>query len=139
MKQLFPYGKPVTGDDLIDREEIIGEIVRDVQGGQSLILASPRRYGKSSVVLESLARLSRMGLLTGYVDLFEKSSLSEFAEGIIETVLSNQTSRAKEILRMIKTNIGEFLRNIQFRHIWEDNEIVLSLGSKTQYQMALMD
>lgn len=57
MKELFEYGKPVTGDDLTDREEIVEEIVRNIKGGQSLILVAPRRYGKTSVILEAISRL----------------------------------------------------------------------------------
>ena len=57
MKELFAYGKPVTGDDLIDREEIVEEIVRNAKRGQSLILVAPRRYGKTSVILEAISRL----------------------------------------------------------------------------------
>jgi len=45
MKQVFPYGQPVTGKELIDREEIIDRTLSDIEGGQSIILASPRRYG----------------------------------------------------------------------------------------------
>ncbi|GAI76111.1 unnamed protein product [marine sediment metagenome] len=52
MKQFFPYGKPVTGKELINREEIIDSTLGDIEGGQSIILASPRRYGKSSIILE---------------------------------------------------------------------------------------
>jgi len=57
VKELFAYGKPVTGDDLIDREEIVEEIVKNAKRGQSLILVAPRRYGKTSVILEAISRL----------------------------------------------------------------------------------
>ena len=57
MKELFDYGKPVTGDDLIDREEIVEEIVKNAKRRQSLILVAPRRYGKTSVILEAISRL----------------------------------------------------------------------------------
>jgi AAA+ ATPase superfamily predicted ATPase len=47
--------KAVSGDDLIDRQEVVEEIVRNAKGGQSLILAAPRRYGKTSVILEAIS------------------------------------------------------------------------------------
>ena len=34
MKELFAYEKPVSGDDLIDRQEVVEEIVRNVKGGK---------------------------------------------------------------------------------------------------------
>ncbi len=139
IKQLFPYGKPVSGKDLVDRKEIISEILYNVRGGQSVILASPRRYGKSSVILESLNQLKKEGYLIGYVDLFEKTSLNEVAEGLVEAVLSNETNRAKDILRMIKTNLTEFVKNIQFKTLWEDYEILLSFGSREVDESKLID
>ncbi len=127
------------GKDLVDRKEIISEIIYNVRGGQSVILASPRRYGKSSVILESLNQLKKEGYLVGYVDLFEKTSLAEVAEGLVEAVLSNETSRAKDILRMIKKNLTEFVKNIKFKTLWEDYEILLSFGSKEVDESKLMD
>ncbi|MDI6794243.1 MAG: ATP-binding protein [bacterium] len=128
MKQIFPYGRPVTGDDLIDRQEIIKDILFDVKGGQSVILVSPRRYGKSSVILETLSHLKKEGFLVGYVDIFEQTSLAEIAEAIVATVLENETSKAKNLIKMIRTSLTDFLKNIQFKHIREDNEILLSFG-----------
>ncbi len=139
IKQLFPYGKPVVGKDLIDRKEIISEIIYNVKGGQSVILASPRRYGKSSVILESLNRLKREGYLVGYIDLFEKTSLTEIAEGLVEAVLSNETSRARDILAMVKKNLSEFVKNVKFKTLWEDYQIILSFGSKEIDESKLID
>jgi len=130
MEQLFPYGKPVVGKDLIDRKEVISEIIYNVKGGQSLILASPRRYGKSSVILESLNRLKREGYSVGYIDLFEKTSLIDIAEGLVETVLLNETNRASDIMRMVKRNLSEFVKNVNFKTLWENYEIILSFGSR---------
>jgi hypothetical protein len=139
MEELFPYGKPVTGKQLIDREEVIEEICYNMRGGQSVILASPRRYGKSSVVLESLKRLKNEGYLTGYIDLFDKTSISEIAEALVECVLLNETNVAKEIIRKAKKNIAEILKNVQFKHIFENYEIILSFASKEVDEARLID
>ncbi|OYT53269.1 MAG: hypothetical protein B6U72_06320 [Candidatus Altiarchaeales archaeon ex4484_2] len=139
IKQLFPYGKPVVGKDLIDRKDIISEITYNVRGGQSVILASPRRYGKSSVILESLNQLKKEGYLVGYIDLFEKTSLAEVAEGLVEAVLSNETNRARDVLGMAKRNLSDFVKNVQFKTLWEDYEIILSFGSKEIDESKLID
>jgi hypothetical protein len=139
MKQLFPYGKPVTGKDLVDREDIIQKIIYETSGGQSVIIASPRRYGKSSVILEALNRMKNQGKLTAYVDLFEVSSLREFSEKIIEAVISNETPISGKILRMIKNSFQEFIKNLEFRHIWQNNEIVLSLGRGDISEISLLN
>ncbi|MFC1496815.1 hypothetical protein ACFL52_05310 [Candidatus Margulisiibacteriota bacterium] len=93
MKQFFSFGKPAKGSQLIDRKTTIKDILFDLSGGQSVVLASPRRLGKSSVVLETLRKLRKKGFFTVYIDLFEKSSLFELAEGIIEGVLKTKQIR----------------------------------------------
>jgi len=139
VKELFAYGKPVTGDDLIDREEIVEEIVRNVKGGQSLILAAPRRYGKTSVILEAISRLRKEGIFAGFVDLFEKTDLREISEGIVTTVLQNETKNARKILSLASKGVQILLKNIQFKHIWQDNEIILSFGSKDIDERSLFE
>lgn len=61
---VFPPGKPVDPEDLVDR----------LWDGQSVIIASPRRTGKSSVAQEALHRLQRRGACTATVDAFLASS-----------------------------------------------------------------
>lgn len=138
-RELFPYGKPVTGEDLVDRKEVIEKIIYEVLGGQSVILASPRRYGKSSVILESLRQIRKKGVFTCYVDLFQVASLNEFAERIAEGVLFNETNLAKKILKMAKDNLQEFLKRVEFKTIWQDNEIILTLGRPEIDGLSLLD
>lgn len=139
MNQLFPYGKPVTGEELIDREEVISRILRDIMGGQSVILASPRRYGKSSIILEILSRIKSKETMTGFVDLFEKSSLREFAEAIVTAVLENETKKARKVMKGIKTNLHAFLKKAEFKYIWKEHEFILSFGSIESKDEALLD
>lgn len=139
MKQFFPYGKPVTGEELINREEIIDRILNDIMGGQSVILASPRRYGKSSIILEILSRIKSKGIMTGFVDLFEKTSIREFAEAIVTAVLENETKKARKVMKGIKTNLQAFLKKAEFRYIWKEHEFILSFGSTESKGEALLD
>lgn len=44
-------GPPVTSDDFFDREELI-ESIWDILHSQSILLAAPRRVGKSSIMLK---------------------------------------------------------------------------------------
>ena len=45
------------GKDLIDRKDELRKLEDLLISGQSVILTSPRRYGKTSVCLELLSRL----------------------------------------------------------------------------------
>ena len=51
-------GKPVTGEHLIGRREEITAINQYLDLGQSVVLIAPRRYGKTSLLLETLKQRS---------------------------------------------------------------------------------
>lgn len=74
MKNPFIYGEVVTGKDFADRETEIEEITRDLKAGQTIFLVSPRRYGKTSLIMNSLEKLQFDGFYTVYIDLFKVSS-----------------------------------------------------------------
>ena len=47
----FRYGQVVTGEYFTNREDEIKEISEEIVSGQNIILISPRRYGKTGVVI----------------------------------------------------------------------------------------
>ncbi|MEE9593526.1 MAG: hypothetical protein V3W28_08095, partial [Thermoplasmata archaeon] len=76
----FPYGRVVKGADFADREPELAELIRDLEAGQSILLISPRRYGKTSLMVEVLRRLEERGHLTALVDLFGSVTPTDLAE-----------------------------------------------------------
>src|SRR5256885_8658280 len=57
----FPVGGPVPSSDLVGRETYIRRIAERLEDGQHVLLAGPRRIGKTSLILEVLRRLRRRG------------------------------------------------------------------------------
>jgi len=53
-EHIITAGKPVIGDQLIGRQKEIGLINHYLDTGQSVVLIAPRRYGKTSLLLEIL-------------------------------------------------------------------------------------
>ena len=53
-KNPFIYGEEVSGEYFCDREEEIKELLRDIENSQNVIIFSPRRYGKTSLIKEVL-------------------------------------------------------------------------------------
>ena len=90
MESLFQAGRPVMGNKLIGRKEILKEIIHYLNSGQSVVLIAPRRFGKTSVVLEVLNRFKKDDLFTAYVDIFASPEKRIFAEQITEAVLFNK-------------------------------------------------
>ena len=64
----FPVGGPVPASDLVGRETYIRRLVERLGDGNHVLVAGPRRIGKTSIILEVLRRLKRRGAHTAYVD-----------------------------------------------------------------------
>ena len=83
-------GKPVTGNDLIGRDQELQELEQCIAMGQSVALIAPRRYGKTSLLLEIIRRSKQQNLFSFYLDLFSIPDLYDLAAEITKGVLSNR-------------------------------------------------
>jgi hypothetical protein len=119
-------GKPVTGEELIGRGKVCDEIIRTLETGQSVALIAPRRFGKTSIMMEVLNLLGRKSYFTGNVDIFTVPDIDQLAYEITSQVLKNR--KLDEALNKLKTNLGEILTNIRFRKEIEGAEFILSFG-----------
>ena len=119
-------GKPVTGEELIGREKEIREIILTLKAGQSVVLIAPRRFGKTSIMLEVLQRMSRGNYYTGSIDVFTIPDIDQLAYEITGQVLKNR--KLDEALNKLRNNLGEILTNIKFRKEIQNAEFILSFG-----------
>ena len=55
----FHYGTPVEGDQFTGRERELDALVSRMSNGINVVLLSPRRYGKTSLLLRAEGRLAR--------------------------------------------------------------------------------
>lgn len=128
--QLFSFGAPVVGHDLIGRDNDIERMLSDLRGGQSLLLPGPRRIGKSSVVLECLRRLKLEGFDTAYVDLMSVNSIRELANEIAAAVIATDNRRLRRLMRRISTKIGDLLKIQEFKVAYRQFEAVAVLRDR---------
>jgi len=137
---IFPYGRPVTGDHLVGREEVVSIILSRVQNRQSVVLAAPRRMGKTSVLLEVLRRLRRKGWFVGSVDIFDTPTLRDLSEKIVQTTLDNRGISGERIIRAAREGIDTLRRAVQLKHVTDEGyEIVLSFAGETKRPIDLLD
>mgnify|MGYP001431210269 CR=1 FL=1 len=90
MESLFPVGTLAGPDDVVDREDYIDFVTYELLSGQSVMIAGPRRIGKSSVAHEILRRLEAKGCMTCSIDLFFVSSLEEFATKLAQKICEHR-------------------------------------------------
>ena len=77
---LFPTDAPIPASQMIGRADDVREIATALENGTNLIVAAPRRTGKTSVCDAALGRLSRRGYYTVHLDLFRIADAAELAE-----------------------------------------------------------
>ncbi len=105
----FQFGVPVTGAELADRQAELETIFKEMLAGSRLFLISPRRYGKTSLLLESRTRLQARNIPVAYVDLYQATSLAHFLDLFSRAVLEAAEGTVEKAVRMA----GEFLRAIR--------------------------
>lgn len=106
MSKYFPLGGPVQHEDVVDREAFAEDVVRRLVAGEHILLAGPRRVGKTSLALEIQRRLKTRQVLTGYVDLFVVTSLRDLAEKWTDAVYENVTGLARTAHRLREVASG---------------------------------
>ena len=95
---LFPVGTLAGPDDVVDREAFMADAAAELTSGQSLVVAGPRRTGKTSVGKAVLAELDRAGCHTAYVDLFFATGLESLATQLVQAVVSNRLGMKNRVI-----------------------------------------
>lgn len=111
----FKYGTIVTGKDFADREDELKLLIKELTSGQNMVLYSPRRYGKSSLIINVLEMLKKNDIITAYIDLYGCVFLSDLVDKLVEeTVLPayGTIDKASKFLRSTFSGIRpEFTLN----------------------------
>ena len=101
----FHYGSPVRGEGFTDRKVELDALVRRMLDGQNVILLSPRRYGKTSLLQRAMESVRRRGGRTGYATLVKASDRREVAEALLAAVLAGPAGwlarRRTELARLL--------------------------------------
>lgn len=95
---LFPTDVPIPASQLIGRSDDVREVAAALINGTSLIMAGPRRTGKTSVCEAAIGRAERSGCYTAKLDLFRIADAAELAEAVAVAVLANR-SPVRRIVR----------------------------------------
>src|SRR3989339_861809 len=106
MKNPFFFGKEVSGDAFTDRKSELKELTSDIEQGINVILYSPRRYGKTSLIKKTIGTIKNRGILTFYIDLFPMTTFNDFVKIFAEAISNLEPSSRLKIF--IKT-LGKIL------------------------------
>ncbi len=105
MRNPFIYGEVVTGNDFADRKDEITSLLQDLKDGEKIFLISPRRYGKTSLIVNTLEKLKKEGLYTIYVDLYKATSLHKLLELYAREIALKVETKVESAIRLIKETL----------------------------------
>ncbi len=138
MQNPFRFGSVVSGEDFADRRTELTELSRELGDGQHLFLLSPRRYGKTSLILTLLERLRAKGMLVAYVDLFRATTPAQFLELTAQTVLRAAESRPERLLRLSTELLGRLRPQVGTDATGKPT-LSLDLGASPRSALALQE
>ena len=100
----FRFGQIVAAEHFCDRADELGLMEGNVAGGQHVVLYSPRRMGKSSLMARLKDRLTAQGLVVSRVDFYALNSavkiIQEVARACGRAVLEESGSIQKFLERL---------------------------------------
>jgi len=118
-------GGPVPSADLVGRETYIRRIGERLADGNHVLLAGPRRIGKTSIILEVARRLRRKGALTAYVDCLGATDIRGLGERLVDALLENVSGaeRSFEQAKAIAAGVRPSVK-VKYEHV----ELALDLA-----------
>ena len=109
MKNPFVYGKEVKGKAFFNRVRESNELLKDIHNGVNVLMFSPRRYGKTSLIKHVLKKAEKEGMITCYCNLYplleENDFISLFAAAIGES-LREPLKKGIELLKTLFTSLS---------------------------------
>ncbi len=86
----FKYGVPVEGDYYLPRPDLSVFMRQFLENRIQIVLMGPRRFGKTSFVLNLLNQLEHEGYSTLFVDIFNITSHKDFLHQLLRAIRAKQ-------------------------------------------------
>ena len=107
-KPSFLYGVSVGGDNFTDRVRETRRLKMNFENGLNVILISPRRMGKTSLVKHVAQEVDKEIVQTVYMDIYDCRSEYDFYNKFAEAIMMQTGSKIEHTL----DNIRQFLTRI---------------------------
>jgi AAA+ ATPase superfamily predicted ATPase len=133
----FIYGEEVEGENFCNRLNEIKALASEIESFQNILIYSPRRYGKTSLMNEVFKRLKKKRFLTFYIDLYPVVCEDDFIRISLKSISRVIGGTGKNILKRLKEYIKQISSSL-FLTFSEDGTPSLGVNlSKTEILPAL--
>ena len=131
MNRAFVYGMSVEGENFTDRVKETKRLKMDFENGINVILVSPRRMGKSSIVKKVKSEITAPTIKVVYMDIYDCRSEYDFYNRFASVLLKETATKTEQVLDNIKRFLVRLSPKISFSPE-PMSEISLSLGITPQ-------
>ena len=127
MEKAFVYGMSVGGNNFTDRIEETKRIKLDFENGVNVILISPRRMGKTSLIKKVISEIDDPMLKIVYMDIYDCRSEYDFYNRFAETIMKSTGNHLEQVMENIKRFLVRISPKISFNPE-PNSEFSVSLG-----------
>lgn len=131
MKKAFVYGMSVEGENFTDRVQETKRLKMDFENGINVILVSPRRIGKSSIVRKVMKEITNPNIKMVYLDIYDCRSEYDFYNRFASELLKQTATKTEHVIENIKKFLVRLTPKISFSPE-PMSEYSLSLGITPQ-------
>lgn len=127
MGKAFVYGMSVGGDNFTDRIEETKRIKLDFENGINVILISPRRMGKTSLIKKVISEMDSPEIKVVYMDIYDCRSEYDFYNRFAETMMKSTGKQLEQVMENIKRFLVRVSPKLSFSPE-SNSEFSVSLG-----------
>ncbi len=103
----FKYGDPVEGEYYLERNSLKKSVITFLEHQINIVLIGPRRYGKTSFIIDLITDFKARDYNTIFIDVFNVTSHRDFLNQLIAAV-SKKKKLAKRLIEWLKTIPKQF-------------------------------
>ena len=127
MKKAFVYGIAVEGENFTDRIAETKRLKRDFENGQNVVLISPRRMGKTSLVRRVISLVDTNKVAIVHLDIYDCRTEYDFYNKLASAVLRQTSGKGELMLHNIKEFLTRLTPKVSFG-VDPANDMSVSLG-----------
>lgn len=109
MTNPFLYGQEVSGEDFCNRKKELAQFVDYVSSSNKVLIYSPRRWGKTSLIKEGIGRLPKNKFIVIYADLYPAMNDGDFNQILATALAKSFRSPAQKVLKSLKNLLKSFV------------------------------
>lgn len=114
MDKAFIYGMSVEGENFTDRQNETKRLKLNFENGINVILISPRRMGKSSIVKKVKSEITNPQLKVIYMDIYDCRSEYDFYNRFASIIMKETATKTEQVIENIKRFLVRLSPKISF-------------------------